>query len=198
MGIAGLLLAAGEGRRYGRPKALVEHEDGRLFVDRAADVLREGGCAPVFVVLGAAADTVRTAASLEGVSVVDNPLWSTGMGSSLRAGLAALASTDADAAVVLLVDTPGIPAAAVGRLREAAATDPGTALVMATYGGKRGHPVLLGRAHWDGVAELAVGDVGARPYLAHRQVIEVGCDDIADPTDLDVPGGGVRAVHSGE
>jgi CTP:molybdopterin cytidylyltransferase MocA len=192
VGIAGLLLAAGEGRRYGRPKALVTLDDGMLLVDRAAGVLRDGGCAPVVVVLGAAADTVRAAAALEGVSVVGNPLWSTGMGSSLRAGLAALASTEADAAVVLLVDTPGIPAAAVARLREAAATEPATALVMATYGGKRGHPVLLGRAHWHGVAELAVGDVGARPYLAHRRVIEIACDDIADPTDMDVPGTRIR------
>jgi CTP:molybdopterin cytidylyltransferase MocA len=118
---------------------------------------------------------------------VDNPLFATGMGSSLRTGLAALESMDADAAVVLLVDTPGITPAAVSRLREAAATDPATALVIATYDGQRGHPVLLGRAHWAGVSQLAVGDVGARPYLARHPVVEVACEDIADPTDMDVP-----------
>jgi nicotine blue oxidoreductase len=202
VGIAGLLLAAGAGRRYGRPKALVTLDDGRLLVDRAAAVLGEGGCTPVVVVLGAAAATVRERATLDGVDVVENPLWSTGMGSSLRAGLAALASTDAHAAVVMLVDTPGITAAAVARLRETAAgsapTDPATALVIATYGGQRGHPVLLGRAHWDGVAELAVGDVGARPYLAHGQVTEVGCEDIADPTDMDVPGTRIGSPAAGE
>lgn len=191
VGIAGLLLAAGEGRRYGRPKALVTLQDGRLLVDRAVDVLRGGGCAPVVVVLGAAADTVRARATLDGASVVENPLWPTGMGSSLRAGLAALASTDAEAAVVMLVDTPGITAAAVARLRAAvtapARSDPAAALVMATYHGKRGHPVLLGRTHWAGVAELAVGDVGARPYLVRHPVTEVGCEDVADPTDMDVP-----------
>jgi len=187
MAIAGLLLAAGEGRRYGRPKALVTLGDGRLLVDRAAEVLRAGGCEPVVVVLGAAADTVRASATLAGVTVVDNPLFATGMGSSLRTGLAALGSMDADAAVVLLVDTPGITPAAVSRLREAAATDPAGALVIATYDGQRGHPVLLGRAHWAGVSELAVGDVGARPYLARHPVAEVACEDVADPADMDVP-----------
>src|SRR5437588_1746517 len=94
---AGLLLAAGGGRRYGMPKALVER-DGRLLVEHAAQVLRAGGCDPVVVVLGAAADEVRRRADLAGAIVVDNPDWADGMGSSLRAGLAALASTGAPAA----------------------------------------------------------------------------------------------------
>jgi nicotine blue oxidoreductase len=60
-------------------------------------------------------------------------------------------------------------------------------LRVATYQGRQGHPVLLGRAHWAGVAALAVGDVGAHPYLvAHRaEVTQVACEDIADGTDLD-------------
>jgi nicotine blue oxidoreductase len=187
MGIAGLVLAAGEGRRYGRPKALVTLDDGRLLVDRAIGVLHSGGCAPVVVVLGAAAETVRARATLDRVSVVENPLFSTGMGSSLRVGLAALGSMDADAAVVMLVDTPGITPAAVSRLSDAVRADPTGALAVATYGGEWGHPVLLGRAHWAGISELAVGDVGARPYLVRHQVTQVACEDIADPTDMDVP-----------
>src|SRR3989440_8864504 len=152
--VAGILLAAGAGRRYGMAKALVSHR-GRLFVERAAHVLLEAGCAPVIVVLGASADEVRAKADLTGVSIVDNPDWSTGMGSSLRAGLAAL--TTADAAVILPVDTPGVTAAAVRRIAGMASRD---ALVRATYGGEPGHPVLLGRAHWAGVSELATGDAG--------------------------------------
>ena len=58
---------------------------------------------------------------------------------------------------------------------------------MATYHGQRGHPVLLGRNHWAGVAEVAVGDVGARPYLARHAVREVPCEDIAVGEDMDVP-----------
>jgi CTP:molybdopterin cytidylyltransferase MocA len=178
---AGLLLAAGAGRRYGMPKALVRR-DGRLLVERAAATLHDGGCAPVVVVLGAAAERVRAATSLR--HVVVNPDWATGMGSSLRAGLAALAATDAEAAVVLLVDQPGITAAAVRRLAALSAPD---ALAMAGYAGRRGHPVLLGRDHWAGVAALATGDVGARPYLSAHPVRIVPCADVADDRDVDTP-----------
>jgi CTP:molybdopterin cytidylyltransferase MocA len=181
----GLLLAAGAGRRYGMPKALVER-DGRLLVEHGLATLRSAGCEPIVVVLGAAADTVRERADLSGAVVVTNPDWSDGMGSSLRAGLDALAATPAQAAAVLLVDTPGVTAAAVRRVSAHGAPD---ALVVATYDGERGHPVLLGCHHWAGVAKLAVGDVGARPYLlANREsVLTLACEDVADGADLDQP-----------
>jgi len=170
MGAAGLLLAAGQGRRYGMPKALAER-DGRRWVDLA-------------LVIGAAAGEVRTAATLSGALIVENPGWAEGIGSSLRAGLDALAGTAATAAVVMLVDTPGITPAAVRRI-SAGAT--GTTLAIATYAGQDGHPVLLGRAHWAGVAALATGDTGARAYLrAHPYAVRrVPCDDIATGEDVD-------------
>ena len=185
MGVAGLVLAAGGGRRYGGPKALVRH-DGSLLVDRAVATVRTGGCAPVVVVLGAAADEVRAQAQLDDVTIVENESWKSGMGSSLRTGLEALAAVDADAVVVLLVDTPGVTADAVRRVAAGASRD---RLVVATYGNPRGHPVLLGRDHWSGVALLATADIGARAYLsAHAgQVQTVPCDDISDDTDMDVP-----------
>jgi nicotine blue oxidoreductase len=179
------VLAAGAGRRYGGPKALVRL-DGSLLVERAAGTVRAGGCDPVVVVLGARADEVRAEAELADAVLVDNPAWRSGMGSSLRTGLATVADTDCDAAVVLLVDMPGVTAEAVRRV----AADAGpAALVMATYGGRRGHPVLLGRNHWAGVATLAQLDVGARAYLtAHAaEVSTVPCEDVADDTDLDMP-----------
>jgi CTP:molybdopterin cytidylyltransferase MocA len=189
--VAGLLLAAGAGRRYGMPKALVEL-DGQRLVERAAGVLRGAGCGPVVVVLGAAAGEVRARADLAGCRLVDNPEWASGMGSSLRVGLAALAATAAPAAVVLLVDMPGITPAAVRRIAGAAgATAEGAAgvLAMAGYGQRRGHPVLLGRDHWDAIAAQAAGDAGARSYLrAHPdQVRVVPCQDVADDRDMDVP-----------
>ncbi|MER7727501.1 nucleotidyltransferase family protein [Streptomyces sp. NPDC096323] len=185
--IAGLLLAAGGGRRLGgRPKALLEHR-GRLLADHAVDTLREGGCGPVHVVLGAAADEVRARAGLSGCTVSVNPEWTAGMGSSLRAGLAALAGsgTDVDAVVVLLVDQPGIGAEAVARLR--AAYRSRTSLAAASYGGERGHPVLFGAALWGDIAAGAVGDQGARAYLrAHRDAITlVECSDVAEAYDID-------------
>jgi CTP:molybdopterin cytidylyltransferase MocA len=178
-----LLLAAGAGRRFGMPKALVRHQ-GRLFVEHAADVLHEAGCTPVVVVLGALSEDVRTTAALSGSSLVDNPDWETGMGSSLRVGLAALAGTDATAVVVLPVDTPGVTAAAVRRLAELASPD---ALARATYDGQPGHPVLMGREHWTGAADLATGDEGAKPYLARHPVTKVPCEDVAGGADVDRP-----------
>ncbi len=183
--VAGLLLAAGGGRRYGMPKALVEL-DGRLFVESSAAVLREGGCARVVVVLGARADDVRAKADLAEYTVVDNPQWTTGMGSSLRVGLAALSELDGtfDAVAVLPVDVPGVTPEAVRRVLGHASPQ---VLVRATYAGLPGHPVLIGREHWSGVYESATGDVGARDYLRSHQVIGVDCSDIATGVDVDRP-----------
>jgi nicotine blue oxidoreductase len=162
---------------------------GALLVERAARVLAEAECAPVVVVLGAAADEVRARADLTGVITALNPDWRTGMGSSLRVGLAALADLPGvRAAVVLPVDTPGVTAATVRRVIARASTGLPTALVRATYrDGAPGHPVLLGRAHWAGVAELAVGDTGARPYLREHPPLDVPCADLADGADVDRP-----------
>lgn len=183
MGTAGLLLAAGQGRRYGLPKALAERA-GRRWVDLALDVLRDAGCDPLVVVLGAGSAEVRAVAALDGALVVENAGWVEGIGSSLRAGLGALAPTDATAAVIMLVDTPGITPAAVRRVATGATP---TTLAIATYAGQDGHPVLLGRAHWAGAAALATGDTGARAYLrSHPAAVRrIPCDDIADGTDVD-------------
>ncbi|MHC5261189.1 nucleotidyltransferase family protein [Streptomyces sp. UC4497] len=183
--VAGLLLAAGGGRRLGgRPKALLQHR-GRPLVEHAVRILRAGGCDPVHVVLGATAGDVRERAVLEGCQVTENPDWEDGMGSSLRAGLEALADTEADAALVLLVDQPGIGEAAVARVR--AAYESPTSLAAAAYGGERGHPVLFGRDHWAGIAASASGDRGARAYLKeHAGAVElVECGDIAEAYDID-------------
>jgi len=79
---------------------------------------------------------------------------------------------------------PGMTAAALERVGGKAGPD---ALAIATYDGVRGHPVLLGRDHWAGVAATAAGDEGARRYLATHDVEEVDCTGLADPADLDVP-----------
>jgi CTP:molybdopterin cytidylyltransferase MocA len=183
--VAGLLLAAGGGRRLGgRPKALLRHR-GRPLVEHAVRVLREGGCGPVHVVLGAAADRVRKEADLSGCVLVDNPDWEEGMGSSLRAGLESLDATEADAALVSLVDQPGIGAAAMARIR--AAYRSRDSLAAAAYEGERGHPVLFGTHHWKDIAASAVGDRGARAYLkAHESSLAlIECGDIADAYDID-------------
>ena len=170
----GLVLAAGEGRRLGGPKAPLVVEGERL-VDRAVRVLLEGGCEPVVVVLGAWVGDVP------GATVVVNAEWASGLGSSLRAGLQAAASLEGcDRAVVTLVDLPGLTGAAVRRV----VACPGD-LVAAAYGGRRGHPVAFGRAHWKAVMREASGDQGARDYLAARPVALVEVGDLASDRDLD-------------
>ncbi|MFG1810348.1 NTP transferase domain-containing protein [Streptomyces sp. NPDC049040] len=191
--VAGLLLAAGGGRRLGgRPKALLPY-GGRPLVEHAVRALRDGGCGPLHVVLGAAAEEVRATAELPDCLLVDNPHWPEGMGSSLRAGLASLASVRPrpDAVVIALVDQPGVGAAAVARVVAAARAgdDLLSALVSAAYGERRAHPVLIGAARWAGVAGSAGEDRGARTYLREHvtQTILVDCSDIADPADIDTP-----------
>ncbi|MFE4515855.1 NTP transferase domain-containing protein [Kitasatospora sp. NPDC056783] len=181
-----MVLAAGGGRRLGgRPKALIRY-GGRLLVEHAAAVARAGGCAEVTVVLGAEGDRVRSTAFLPGCRLVGNPDWARGMGSSLRAGLAALAPRT-PAVLVLLVDTPGVTPAAVARLL--AAHRAGAELAAAAYHGRRGHPVLIGARHFAEAAAGARGDAGARALLAAHpaELVLVECADIATPDDLDTP-----------
>ncbi len=189
MAVHGLLLAAGAGRRLGRPKALVAGDDGDPWLVRSVAALRAGGCAEVTVVLGAAA--AEAAALVPGERVVVAEDWAEGMGASLRAGLRAVAATDAvcDAALVLLVDLPDVGAAVVDRV---VATAAGPAdLARAAYDGVPGHPVLLGRDHWVEVVATARGDRGARDHLARHEarggVRLVECGDLATGADVDAP-----------
>jgi CTP:molybdopterin cytidylyltransferase MocA len=183
--VAGLLLAAGAGRRIGGPKALIRY-DGQLLVERGADLLRAGGCEPVYVVLGAAADEVLAQADLGTAQVVRNNEWASGMASSLRAGLAAMPD-DATAVVVALADQPLVGAEAVRRLIRA--HQGGATLAVATYEGEPRNPTLLGRDHWAGVMASTTGDVGARAYLREHSadVVRVPCDGTGSPDDLDTP-----------
>lgn len=178
MTTAGLVLAAGEGRRFGSPKAAYVL-DGERLVDRAVRILTQAGCSPVFVVLGAWVADVPQA------EVIINDEWSEGMGSSLRVGLTHLEDhPNIDRILVTLVDLPGLSVAAVQRMLGSAAK-----IAVAEYDGRRGHPVLLHRSHWSAVREAAIGDRGARDYLdKHAEVIsriEVG--DVATGEDLDTP-----------
>jgi CTP:molybdopterin cytidylyltransferase MocA len=175
--VAGLLLAAGEGRRLGRPKALIQLA-GQSLAERGVELLRAGGADPVVVVAGAA--VLRPPGAL----VVHNPDWRTGMGSSLAAGLTALPDT-AGAAVIALVDQPLIGAEAIRRLIAAHAA--GSGLAVACYGGAPRNPVLIAREHWAEVIAGSVGDVGARAFLrtCPELVTPVECGDTGRPDDID-------------
>jgi CTP:molybdopterin cytidylyltransferase MocA len=179
--VCGVLLAAGAGRRMGGPKALVEL-GGEPLVRRGVRLLTDGGCDPVVVVVGSAAERVRPLC--DGVQVVEATGWATGMAASLQAGLGAAVG---DACVVALVDQPGVTPAAVARLR--AAHRDGAPAAVATYAGRPRNPVLLDRSVWAEVAAAAHGDEGARPWLrAHPdRVVQVDCSDVGSPDDVDTP-----------
>jgi CTP:molybdopterin cytidylyltransferase MocA len=146
--VAGLLLAAGGGVRLGRPKALVDL-DGQLLVERGTRMLAAAGCAPVVAVLGAAAERVLAVADLSAAhATVVAEGWPEGVGASLRAGLAALAATEAEAVVVALVDQPLVGAEAVRRLVAAmpaavAGTDDDVATDSAGAAGAASSPARL-------------------------------------------------------
>lgn len=190
MGARGLLLAAGAGRRMGGPKALKTDDDGTSWLARSVRTLVDGGCDAVTVVLGAGAEDARV--HLEGLDVetVVADDWAEGMGASLRVGLRALG--EEPVAVVSLVDLPDVGPQVVRRLLEAG-TDQ-ELLARAAYGGRPGHPVLLGREHWPAIIEQASGDQGARDYLAAHAVTLVECGDLATGRDQDRPTPGQHAA----
>jgi molybdenum cofactor cytidylyltransferase/nicotine blue oxidoreductase len=180
----GLVLAAGAGRRMGRPKATVLDADGVPWIARAVRVLRDGGCEQVNVVLGAGAEEARGLLP-DDASVVVADDWAAGLSASLRAGLRALDDTPADAAMIHLVDLPDVGADVVARVA-ATGVHP-AALARAEFFSRPGHPVLMGRDHWSACAAAISGDRGAGAYLERRRVTAVACDDLASGRDQDGP-----------
>ncbi|WP_377640529.1 NTP transferase domain-containing protein [Oryzobacter terrae] len=183
---AGLVLAAGAGRRMGGPKALLRPSaEGPTLLESAVERVRAAGCDDVLVVVGAAADEVAALAAAAGAAVVRAADWDEGMGASLRAGLAALAGRPSapERVLVTLVDLPDVGADVMARVL-AAAGGPG-ALARAAYGGVPGHPVVLGRDHWEAVSGTAIGDRGARDHLRATAHVLVECGDLATGRDVD-------------
>jgi CTP:molybdopterin cytidylyltransferase MocA len=180
--VAGILLAAGDGSRLGQPKALLV-VGGQSLARRGITLLRAGGADPVIVVTGAASLDAADVADA-GVLSVHNPLWQTGMGSSVAAGLSA-APADCAAAVLALADQPLIGPEAVRRLIAAHAA--GASIAVACYEGQPRNPVLISREHWAEVADMAAGDTGARPFLrAHPDLVaSIECGDTGRPDDID-------------
>jgi CTP:molybdopterin cytidylyltransferase MocA len=188
--IAGLVLAAGAGTRFGaQPKQLAEL-GGRPLLEWAVRAQCDARALDrVVVVLGSAATQIREAVDFGRAEVVVCEQWRAGQSASLRRGLAAVAG--AAKVVVTLGDAPLVTAALIDRF---AAEPPGT---RAVYDGRPGHPVVLGPEQIEAVAG-AGGDVGARELLSATPVIEVGhiCSgrDVDTPEDLEEVRNEARAV----
>lgn len=173
--VAGVVLAAGAGSRYGMPKVLAAEGQ---WLDRAVAALDGGGCDDVIVVLGAAVVDVPAPAR----SVVATG-WADGMSASVRDGLNA--AGDAEWIVLHTVDTPDVGADAVARVL-GAARGSRSGLARAVYGGRPGHPVVVARRHLAALAASLHGDQGARSFLAGRDdVSAVECGDLATGVDID-------------
>lgn len=165
--IAAVVLAAGAATRFGSPKQ-------QLLLPAVLDAARTSSVDEIVVVAGAY--PVEADAR-----VVECPEWERGPGASLRCGLTAL-PPETQAVVVVLADGPDLSAAAVERVIQSWREGAGD-IVAASYGGDRGHPVVLGRAAWP-----LVPDEGARAL----EPVLVPCDDLGPPGDVDfadeVPG----------
>ncbi|WP_082975082.1 NTP transferase domain-containing protein [Mycobacterium sp. E3247] len=175
--IVGVLLAAGAGSRYGKPKVLV---DG--WLEAAVDALQDGGCAGVVLVLGA----VEVPAPV-GVTAIAAPDWREGLSASVRAGLNQADRMHADYAVLHVIDTPDVGAAVVARVLDRAVGST-SGLARAVFGDRPGHPVVIARRHWPEVLSRISGDQGAGAYLRTRHDVElVDCADLAGGRDIDEP-----------
>jgi CTP:molybdopterin cytidylyltransferase MocA len=158
--IAAVVLAAGAGSRFGGPKQ-------RILLPAVLTAVRSSSVDEVVVVAGAYPLDVDA-------RVIDCPAWEQGVGVSLRCGLKALPA-ETEAAVVVLADGPDLAPAAVDRVVDAWRSGAGD-VVAASYGGVRGHPVVLARAAWP-----LVPDEGARAL----ETVLVPCDDLGAPGDID-------------
>jgi molybdenum cofactor cytidylyltransferase len=176
---AGLILAAGESRRMGSPKALLEYR-GETFLDRLVRLFT-ARCSPVIVVLGAAADEIRNRA-VQPCTFVVNPDYRSGMTGSMQCGLRALPA-DAEGVLFTLVDHPAVAPETIDALLAG-----GAPLRVPRCGGRRGHPIRFSAAL---IPEfLALGAGGAARDVVRAHAAETEFLDLDDPgilADIDDP-----------
>lgn len=189
--IPAIVLAAGASVRLGQPKQLlsIPESAGETLLHRALRLTREAGASPVFVVLGAHADTIQNHTPLHEGTVLLNPEWQEGMASSLRTGVLAVIEKCPSASGVMIVvcDQPALSAEHLRSLIAAHRDAPET-VAASQYAGRYGVPVVLPRAMFPAILQLS-GDQGARAIL--RQAINIhtlefpgGEWDIDRPEDL--------------
>jgi len=179
--VAGVVLAAGAGVRFGGPKQLARLW-GRPLIEHALISMAAASLDRFAVVLGAYADPILERIELHGAGPVRCADFESGQSASLRAGIEACG--DCDATLVTLGDQPLVSAEAIDRV--VAARAPGTSALRATYDGSPGHPVLIESELFDAVAELE-GDAGARDLIERSGAASVPCDGLGSPVDVDTP-----------
>jgi molybdenum cofactor cytidylyltransferase len=193
--IAAVVLAAGRSSRMGGPNKLLEKINGRPLVRIVVDAALGSKARPVIVVTGHQRERVEAALAGLPVQVVHNPDFSDGLGTSLKAGIAAV-PPEADGTIVCLGDMPQVDAALIDRLIAAFDPDKGALAVVPTIEGKRGNPVVWSRRFFPDLMAVE-GDVGARHLIGRyaEAVTEVPLTGTAALTDIDTPEA-LRAVKA--
>jgi molybdenum cofactor cytidylyltransferase len=168
--IAALILAAGESRRMGSPKALIPYH-GLTFVEHLLAATRLARIGETRVVLGAGAEEIRGHLPVRESQIVINDAWESGPLSSIQAGLRSLPEDGVEAALICPVDHPLVTLRLIGAI-VAAFDRSGKAIVLPTYLGRRGHPVLFASRLFSELMGAPL-DVGARAVVrSHRGEIE--------------------------
>jgi len=188
--VAGVVLAAGKSRRARPANKLLHAVDGKPMVRRVTETALAAGLAPVVVVTGFEADKVEAALAGLDVAFVHNDGFADGMGGSIGRGIAAL-PPGAAAAAILLGDMPEVTPATVAALAAAFDAAAGNTICVPVADGRRGNPVLFGRAHFAALAAIR-GDRGGRAIVVANpaNVVEVAVRDAGVLADYDtVPDG---------
>jgi molybdenum cofactor cytidylyltransferase len=185
--IAAVVLAAGRSTRMGGPNKLLAEIRGRPLVRIVVEEALASHAKPVIVVVGHERGEVEKALGALPVQIVHNPDFAQGLGTSLKAGIAAVPA-DADGAIVCLADMPQVDASLLNRLIAAFDPDRGALIVMPTVEGRRGNPVLWSRRFFPDLMAIE-GDVGARHFIGRysEAVVEVPLEGKAALVDVDTP-----------
>jgi molybdenum cofactor cytidylyltransferase len=181
--VAGIILAAGEAKRFGSPKQLLDFH-GKPFIWHVVQTALSSGLGPVFVVSGAYKSEIENALKDLPVNVIHNVDWSQGQGSSVRAGVQVL-PPQTGAAIFMLADQPQIPSALVRKLkaRHAETLAP---IVAPSVAGRRANPVLFDRAVFGDLNKLE-GDAGGRQLFSKYGGVKVSWNDSDILLDVDTP-----------
>ena len=185
--IAALVLAAGRSSRMGGPNKLLAEIGGRPLLRMVVEAALASQARPVLVVTGHQRERVETVLAGLPVRLVYNPDYAEGLGTSLKAGVAAL-PPEVDGAVVCLGDMPQVDAALINRLIGALDPDKGALVAVPTIDGKCGNPVVWSRRFFPDLMAVE-GDVGARHLIGRygEAVVEVPVSGAAALTDIDTP-----------
>lgn len=184
--LAAAILAAGESRRMGAPKALLDYR-GKTFVEHLIDVTQHPRIGLLRIVLGANANDIRARIAVNPEIIVINDQWQRGQLSSIQTAIRHLPQGATEGLILCPVDHPMISRETVAHL--IAAFDANQkAIVLPTHKGRRGHPVIFRSSLYDELL-AASPDIGARQVVwAHAEDIqEVPTDDEGVILNLDDP-----------